>query len=307
MAADLAEKRQKAKESFNAFMAMMQADGPSPAASTPSIAGSSAARASLPLPAAAEAATGEARGAKRALSPSEDRSRSAEEQWYEEENRSPSEEPSEEEGQPTPQGAKPLAEEANPLAAALAGLQAVKQEDTTSSQPSQSSPSHPSQASQATSRFEDAPWHAPQRWCLCEEGTAPPGYGEWWDWNDPAAIELEQTLAEQFAMKAAQRGPNPLHPDAPSRWKKIPWNREKGSWQFSAREQLPKEYAELDLWTALDEEAEVARRFQIPWNLRGPPTGPVPGKPKLWRGMQWRPNARKWMSRGGAANSSNWK
>ena len=43
----------------------------------------------------------------------------------------------------------------------------------------------------------------------------------------------------------------------------------------------------------------LAKRYRIPWQLRGPSNGPEVGKPLLWRNMEWRPKAKKWMARGG--------
>ena len=56
-----------------------------------------------------------------------------------------------------------------------------------------------------------------------------------------------------------------------------------------------------DWWSAasLDEEHRLAMFHLIPWDLRGPPNGPVANKPDKWRNLTWRPNSQKWMSRGG--------
>ena len=56
-----------------------------------------------------------------------------------------------------------------------------------------------------------------------------------------------------------------------------------------------------DWWSdeSLEEEAQLPAKYKIPFNLRGPPDGPVPNGPKQWRGLDWRPQTKKWMSRGG--------
>ena len=93
-----------------------------------------------------------------------------------------------------------------------------------------------------------------------------------------------------------------MHPSCPKLWKTIPFNYAKKNWTFAGREKLPEEYKQITDWyseAGLALEHQIAKYYLIPWALRGPPNGPHPGGPRLWRGMAWRPNAKKWMSRSG--------
>jgi hypothetical protein len=126
-------------------------------------------------------------------------------------------------------------------------------------------------------------------------------YGKWDDWDDPETQRQEKELAETHNLKWSQRGPLPPHKGGPTLWMNLPYNQEKGCWGYTNRWQLPACYAFPDWWSngALEAEGKMAVEYHIPWNLRGPPTGPVDGSPQLWRGMIWRGKACKWMSRGG--------
>ena len=88
----------------------------------------------------------------------------------------------------------------------------------------------------------------------------------------------------------------------PELWREIPFSSEKNYWAITCRENIPPEYAFDDWWSeeSLKAEAAIAREYMLPWQLRGPPHGPQPGTPLLWRGMEWRPNTRKWMKRAGS-------
>ena len=78
-------------------------------------------------------------------------------------------------------------------------------------------------------------------------------------------------------------------------------------WAFFDRSQLPEEYKAIGRihgwWTAegLEEEHRLANDYGISWSLRGPPEGPEPGSPSLWRGKKWAANARQWKMSGGAS------
>ena len=130
----------------------------------------------------------------------------------------------------------------------------------------------------------------------------PSGYGQWEDWNHPDAIEWEANLAVAFGIPLAMRGPNPEHPRSPTHWKGIPFNYSKRKWEPVVRADIAPEYQAFTDWYSAEgllEEARLARLYHVPWHLRGPPNGPIaPGG--LWRGMVWRPQAEKWMKRGGA-------
>ena len=128
----------------------------------------------------------------------------------------------------------------------------------------------------------------------------PAGYG-WADWNAPEALREEAELAHGYNISIKMRGPVPMHLGGPELWRDIPWNIQQNCWQFSMRQQLPSAYRFEDWWSeeSLELEARLAKHHLIPWALRGPPNGPQPGSPKLWRSLSWRPNAQKWMSRGG--------
>ena len=108
-------------------------------------------------------------------------------------------------------------------------------------------------------------------------------------------------MATESGLKWEFRGPNPFNPNTDQFWNGPPFNYEKGVWGFWDRSQLPKEYTQLTDWwsdATLALEAELSKRFHIPWALRGPPNGPEGGR-LTWRGMHWRPQARKWMNRKG--------
>ena len=138
--------------------------------------------------------------------------------------------------------------------------------------------------------------------CLCPDDMLPPGYGAWDDRNNSLNIATEDVLARDHNLYLIHRGPNPYHREAPTLWKGIPFNEKKKIRACWMRSQLPGEYKRITDWFSEDglaKEAEIARYYQIPWSLRGPPTGPIDGKPKLWRGMQWRPRSEKWMKRAG--------
>ena len=129
----------------------------------------------------------------------------------------------------------------------------------------------------------------------------PEGYG-CWDWEDDAHRHLEMQMAEDFSMPWNTRGPPSPMNDGPLLWKHMPFNSEKNCWGYWHRSQLPKEYTFRDWWSeeALELEAKFAREYSIPWQFRGPPTGPPPNEPrKMWRGRAWRPGSQKWMCRGG--------
>ena len=49
----------------------------------------------------------------------------------------------------------------------------------------------------------------------------------------------------------------------------------------------------------LKEEAELARKHNLPWQRRGPRPGNGIEMPKTWKGGTWRPNAQRWAKRGG--------
>ena len=49
----------------------------------------------------------------------------------------------------------------------------------------------------------------------------------------------------------------------------------------------------------MKEEARLAKEHMIPEALRGPPDGPGPGPPWLWRGMTWKEDTREWVKRAG--------
>ena len=152
-----------------------------------------------------------------------------------------------------------------------------------------------------------APWKKPRRNTLCAE--PPEGYGVWRDWNDPDALYEERRIAEWHWMKNSDRGPNPSAPNCPRVWNGIPWNSELGCWQFRSRSELPEEYTRIENWwepEGLEWEAELAKKYMIPWKLRGPPTGPTATSPKYWRGMAWRKGTQKWMSRAGKWTWNEW-
>ena len=135
---------------------------------------------------------------------------------------------------------------------------------------------------------------------LAPRDNLPDGYG-WTDWNSPEALQEEAKLADEHKIPWKLRGPVPAHLGGPILWREIPWNLKQNAWVYEDRRTLPAKYAFDDWWSedALAEEARLAKEFMIPWSLRGPPDGPVLGKPSLWRGLSWRPNAKKWMARGG--------
>ena len=131
----------------------------------------------------------------------------------------------------------------------------------------------------------------------------PFGYGNWGDWNHPDALEAEEQLARRHSLFNCDRGPVPP-PTGPKEWRGIPWNKAANAWEWQSRDHLPAEYSFEDWWdpVMLEREHWLARRFMIPWPLRGPPNGPTKDSPKRWRGMEWRPQTRVWASRGGRRN-----
>ena len=152
------------------------------------------------------------------------------------------------------------------------------------------------------------PQYVPKVWdphdgtCLERDATKlPPLYGEWDDWNCPVNLELEEMMAKENDLEWHHRGPNPSHPNTDEFWNGLPFNYQKSMWGFSERSQLPEEYNQLTDWWSdetLEREAELAKRFRVPWNLRGPPDGPADGH-WTWRGLHWRNGSKKWMNRKG--------
>ena len=122
----------------------------------------------------------------------------------------------------------------------------------------------------------------------------PRGY-IWSDWNTPEALAEEAELAELHCIGDHFRGPVPPHEGGPETWRSMPWDYEHGYWRHRHRESLPAEYAFEDWWDeeSLKQESLLARWFMIPWDLRGPPTGPAPNKSRTWRGRVWR--CGRWM------------
>ena len=135
---------------------------------------------------------------------------------------------------------------------------------------------------------------------LVDRSLLPKGYGDWDDWNSEAAIAKESELAEVAELKMYMRGPLPSASGGPELWKGITFDEDKNMWIFSSRKTIPPEYAFQDWWAkdSLIEESRLARYYHIPWNLRGPPSGPSGGH-VTWRGLQWRAGQQKWMVRGG--------
>jgi hypothetical protein len=277
MADDLAEKRAKAKRSYASFMEMINQQvtiGDAAAATAAAAASSSAPKRRVRSPDAAPRIKEEQEDPEPGPQSRSGSRASDESKWYSDHNRSPTEEPSEDEEWPMQ---APVEEEAKSRSRSSSAIEGA---------------------------IAAAPWHQPQA-CLCGDNH-PFGYGDWSDWNDPVNIALELQIAETHGMKNSQRGPDPEHADSPTVWNQIPFNQRTKSWLFETRAELPREYSVFtDWWTAegLIAESALARKYMIPWKLRGPPTGPTARSPKSWRGMAWRPNAKKWMSRGGAGNT----
>ena len=141
--------------------------------------------------------------------------------------------------------------------------------------------------------------------CQRHLGTSvPEDYGHWVDWSSNQSSMHEASIAARADMKWNQRGPPSPANGGPRLWKGIPFNTAKNCWGYTDRGQLPQEYASIhpDWWSVanLDKEARMAHDYRIPWDLRGPPTGPIAGSPWTWRQMNWRPQSMKWMKRGGA-------
>ena len=122
----------------------------------------------------------------------------------------------------------------------------------------------------------------------------PRGY-IWSDWNTPEALAEEAELAELHCIGDHFRGPVPPHEGGPETWRSMPWDYEHGYWRHRHRESLPEEYAFDDWWDeeSLKQESHLAKWYMIPWDLRGPPTGPAPNKPRTWRDRVWRRG--RWM------------
>jgi len=61
--------------------------------------------------------------------------------------------------------------------------------------------------------------------------------------------------------------------------------------------------ADIDKWyndpMNLQAESQAAKMHGVPWSERGPRFGPEEGGPTTWRGSVWRPNTKKWATRGG--------
>ena len=49
----------------------------------------------------------------------------------------------------------------------------------------------------------------------------------------------------------------------------------------------------------LEAESTAAKALGVPWSQRGPRFGPEEGGPTTWRGSVWRPQTKKWATRGG--------
>jgi hypothetical protein len=278
---DWAEKREKAKRSFSDFMALIGEQvliGDATAAAAGASSSKQPRRSLSPRGAPGSSRIKQEEQEEPALSRSGSRA-SDESKWYSDHNYSPPEEPSEDDELPQPSE--------------------VKQEEQEEKSRSRSS------SAAVEGAIRTAPWHQPQSACLCGDNH-PVGYGDWVDWNDPDNIALELQLAETHGMKNSQRGPDPEHAGSPTLWNQIPFNQRTRSWLFETRAELPSEYRDFTNWwkpEGLIAEAALARKYMIPWKLRGPPTGPTARSPKSWRGMAWRPRAEKWMSRGGAGNA----
>ena len=130
----------------------------------------------------------------------------------------------------------------------------------------------------------------------------PVGYGDWIDWNHLDALYDEERIAAQYMLHSKDRGP---HPDyAGASWRGMSYDVEAQRWTYLHRHELPDEYRQWitegrwDSEEAKALEGELASKWMIPWKLRGPP-GPDEGGPLLGRGMAYRANQGKWMSRGG--------
>ena len=123
----------------------------------------------------------------------------------------------------------------------------------------------------------------------------------WVEWNDPAALLEEEKLAKKHKIKNKHRGLVP-YPNGPELWRDMLFSFDKGLWGYRYRHQLPANYKFDDWWSedSLKEEARLAFKHMIPWSLRGPPNGPgLDPDRQRWRGLAWRPNSKKWMSRDG--------
>ena len=151
-------------------------------------------------------------------------------------------------------------------------------------------------------QYVPIPWVPHDGTCLERDATKlPPLYGEWDDWNCPVNLELEEMIAMENDLEWHHRGPNPSNANTAEFWNGLPFNYQKSVWGFSERSQLPEEYNQLTDWWShetLEREAELAKRFRVPWNLRGPPDGPADGH-WTWRGLHWRSGSKKWMNRKG--------
>ena len=147
-------------------------------------------------------------------------------------------------------------------------------------------------------------WSAWVKGTLAPSDELPGDYGDWEDWDDPANLAKEASIAHRESLLWSQRGPLPPIRGGPMTWMGYPFNEKKCLWGWEHRAQLPGEYfhaAHLGWWTAagLAWEEKMAEKYSIPWDLRGPPTGPGPNDPTIWNGKKWRPNACRWATSGG--------
>ena len=139
---------------------------------------------------------------------------------------------------------------------------------------------------------------------LCSSDEVPQGYGYWKDWNATKSIDEERAMAAEHRMKMSTRGPTPANFGGPEIWMGLPFDEAKHCWGFSNWKDLPAEYfawynsGDYCSKESLNREADLADRWLLPWNLRGPP-GPDKGGPSVWRHLHFRPGTQKWMNRGG--------
>ena len=132
----------------------------------------------------------------------------------------------------------------------------------------------------------------------------PKNYGVWGhtEWNTDHNAALENSIATELGLPWWIRGPPGPELGGPEKWKTVPWNPDTQHWTWtraSVREHIPEyNWEDWNSKEALDEEHAMACLHHLPWPVRGPP-GPKNGGPKSWRGMVYRENSGKWMSRGG--------
>lgn len=113
------------------------------------------------------------------------------------------------------------------------------------------------------------------------------------DWNDPATIDEEERIAQDFGMPLKVRGPPSPKCGGPVRWHGMPWNETKECWAYSSRADLTEEYTAItDWWSdeSMDLETVLQKKCLVPWELRGPPDGPT-AEHQTWRGRTWRRNS----------------